>query len=141
MIRRPPRATRTETLFLYTTLFRSPVPGFAGAQRAHDGFAEDLGQRLAEQVQQRVRQLVDAYVVVFPVSAGFLQRPGIALLARRRRAERDRAVAVDLVGHAEPLAFPFAGLLQQVAPGDGRVAARVDADARPAQIGGASCRE
>src|SRR3546814_4001473 len=68
MIRRPPRATRTETLFLYTTLFRSPVPVFAGAQRAHDGFAEDLGQRLAEQMQQRVRQLVDAYVVVFPRS-------------------------------------------------------------------------
>src|SRR3546814_13525579 len=27
MIRRPPRSTRTETLFPYTTLFRSDVPG------------------------------------------------------------------------------------------------------------------
>src|SRR3546814_9586171 len=27
MIRRPPRSTRTDTLFPYTTLFRSPVPG------------------------------------------------------------------------------------------------------------------
>src|SRR3546814_10264428 len=27
MIRRPPRATRTDTLFPYTTLFRSPVGG------------------------------------------------------------------------------------------------------------------
>src|SRR3546814_10939158 len=27
MIRRPPRATRTDTLFPYTTLFRSPRPG------------------------------------------------------------------------------------------------------------------
>src|SRR3546814_4664589 len=26
MIRRPPRSTRTDTLFPYTTLFRSPVP-------------------------------------------------------------------------------------------------------------------
>src|SRR3546814_1623622 len=26
MIRRPPRATRTDTLFPYTTLFRSPAP-------------------------------------------------------------------------------------------------------------------
>src|SRR3546814_2073315 len=92
MIRRPPRATRTETLFLYTTLFRSPVPGFAGAQRAHDGFAEDLGQRLAEQMQQRVRQLVDAYVVVFPIGAGLLQRPGVTLFTGRRRTEGDRAV-------------------------------------------------
>src|SRR3546814_16258803 len=27
MIRRPPRSTRTDTLFPYTTLFRSPVEG------------------------------------------------------------------------------------------------------------------
>src|SRR3546814_15364265 len=27
MIRRPPRSTRTDTLFPYTTLFRSPVKG------------------------------------------------------------------------------------------------------------------
>src|SRR3546814_7017520 len=32
MIRRPPRSTRTDTLFPYTTLFRS-----------HGGFGEDLG--------------------------------------------------------------------------------------------------
>src|SRR3546814_1120315 len=31
MIRRPPRATRTDTLFPYTTLFRSPAYGFNGA--------------------------------------------------------------------------------------------------------------
>src|SRR3546814_2394437 len=30
MIRRPPRSTRTDTLFPYTTLFRSPVPGSPG---------------------------------------------------------------------------------------------------------------
>src|SRR3546814_7055710 len=28
MIRRPPRSTRTDTLFPYTTLFRSPVDAF-----------------------------------------------------------------------------------------------------------------
>src|SRR3546814_11843807 len=32
MIRRPPRSTRTDTLFPYTTLFRSCVPA-GGAQR------------------------------------------------------------------------------------------------------------
>src|SRR3546814_15335088 len=31
MIRRPPRSTRTDTLFPYTTLFRSPVPCFMHA--------------------------------------------------------------------------------------------------------------
>src|SRR3546814_18809839 len=31
MIRRPPRSTRTDTLFPYTTLFRSPANGDAAA--------------------------------------------------------------------------------------------------------------
>src|SRR3546814_10328840 len=31
MIRRPPRSTRTDTLFPYTTLFRSPLPHPGGA--------------------------------------------------------------------------------------------------------------
>src|SRR3546814_2427720 len=33
MLRRPPRATRTDTLFPYTTLFRSPLPETPGRQR------------------------------------------------------------------------------------------------------------
>src|SRR3546814_11038215 len=32
MIRRPPRSTRTDTLFPYTTLFRSPAVQIAGAK-------------------------------------------------------------------------------------------------------------
>src|SRR3546814_2550287 len=35
MIRRPPRSTRTDTLFPYTTLFRSPLPRY----RTGDPFA------------------------------------------------------------------------------------------------------
>src|SRR3546814_2776042 len=33
MIRRPPRSTRTDTLFPYTTLFRSPGRGLRGGSR------------------------------------------------------------------------------------------------------------
>src|SRR3546814_2460656 len=33
MIRRPPRSTRTDTLFPYTTLFRSTAYGFSGGSR------------------------------------------------------------------------------------------------------------
>src|SRR3546814_8200349 len=33
MIRRPPRSTRTDTLFPYTTLFRSPRQGADGSGR------------------------------------------------------------------------------------------------------------
>src|SRR3546814_5541782 len=36
MIRRPPRSTRTDTLFPYTTLFRSPDSGPLPARRVRD---------------------------------------------------------------------------------------------------------
>src|SRR3546814_7396713 len=42
MIRRPPRSTRTDTLFPYTTLFRSPAPrrpGPASSPAAHTSAA------------------------------------------------------------------------------------------------------
>src|SRR3546814_6505655 len=39
MIRRPPRSTRTDTLFPYTTLFRSEMRGGAGTTPAHQGDA------------------------------------------------------------------------------------------------------
>src|SRR3546814_17000756 len=49
MIRRPPRATRTDTLFPYTTLFRSGLErvGFV-CQRAADGDARrgDAGEQI-----------------------------------------------------------------------------------------------
>src|SRR3546814_20158483 len=55
MIRRPPRSPRTNTLFPYTTLFRSPAPSAVAArvhvQRDHavDGGAV-AGQREAERL-------------------------------------------------------------------------------------------
>src|SRR3546814_9309130 len=44
MIRRPPRSTRTDTLFPYTTLFRS---GFGVERRS--GFVEQQQRRAAQQ--------------------------------------------------------------------------------------------
>src|SRR3546814_6219370 len=52
MIRRPPRSTRTDTLFPYTTLFRSPGR-VARIQPAADRTAAAAGVRLAV---WRVRQ-------------------------------------------------------------------------------------
>src|SRR3546814_19246675 len=40
MIRRPPRSTRTDTLFPYTTLFRSGLPGNATAYSRAAGGSE-----------------------------------------------------------------------------------------------------
>src|SRR3546814_3869365 len=48
MIRRPPRSTRTDTLFPYTTLFRS--------QRT--GLVAEAGQRLVHRLAERAQALV-----------------------------------------------------------------------------------
>src|SRR3546814_6874045 len=53
MIRRPPRSTRTDTLFPYTTLFRSPRFVSRGGEKlnhALDRFAFDVAGRTAVDV-------------------------------------------------------------------------------------------
>src|SRR3546814_14532292 len=57
MSRLPPRSTRTDTLFPYTTLFRSPRKEKGGASSAH----RDLARERQRTEQQRHRQdAVDA---------------------------------------------------------------------------------
>src|SRR3546814_11377945 len=46
MIRRPPRSTRTDTLFPYTTLFRSGCPGSCGGLPARRLLRRLLFRRL-----------------------------------------------------------------------------------------------
>src|SRR3546814_20780127 len=62
MIRRPPRSTRTDTLFPYTTLFRSPQPGHDRIDQTK-GDERDLAHRAGMDVPNRpvgiVRQRVD----------------------------------------------------------------------------------
>src|SRR3546814_9391802 len=70
MIRRPPRSTRTDTLFPYTTLFRSSARAAAGdgrseragaghaaadQQRTADGCGRLSGRRLTKQEKQRLQ--------------------------------------------------------------------------------------
>src|SRR3546814_7474067 len=43
MIRRPPRSTRTDTLFPYTTLFRSHYNDFVRLKRFEQAFGEAIG--------------------------------------------------------------------------------------------------
>src|SRR3546814_20000881 len=50
MIRRPPRSTRTDTLFPYTTLFRSPVKVW-NAQVLADSAANAHGRQAGEVLQ------------------------------------------------------------------------------------------
>src|SRR3546814_19081576 len=52
MIRRPPRSTRTDTLFPYTTLFRSLLDGL-GRRNRTPGLPRDLYQQLAARTAAR----------------------------------------------------------------------------------------
>src|SRR3546814_18012390 len=74
MIRRPPRSTRTDTLFPYTTLFRSAseVPGSGrvtlwppvsddldDAEEDEEGWVGDATRALAGKVARSVREMID----------------------------------------------------------------------------------
>src|SRR3546814_11823070 len=107
MIRRPPRSTRTDTLFPYTTLFRSLADdqdgGFlvpVGAERYADfggaGFGHidagglGLGARLAGQIgrascRERVCQYVSIWVVGVSLKKKNLEPPTC-----RGRVERQK---------------------------------------------------
>src|SRR3546814_4749151 len=95
MIRRPPRSTRTDTLFPYTTLFRSVVPG----QREDD---EGLIVEVAPVVE---RQALPRHPVA-PAAVAMGVMPSQAaesLLRRRQRAverieKRRMAEGIDLAG-------------------------------------------
>src|SRR3546814_12566635 len=61
MIRRTPRSTRTDTLFPYTTLFRSPGRSGRGVDRLIEvGVGEDDVRRLSAQFEGAARQRVGA---------------------------------------------------------------------------------
>src|SRR3546814_10375126 len=61
MVRRPPRSTRTDTLFPYTTLFRSPPPPAAPTAPAELGW-DDIGRTdaIGLEVGYRLIPMVDA---------------------------------------------------------------------------------
>src|SRR3546814_2807814 len=65
MIRRPPRSTRTDTLFPYTTLFRSPWDGRCEGERTMDirvsGHQVDTGDALKQHVTDRLQAVADKY--------------------------------------------------------------------------------
>src|SRR3546814_20645235 len=70
MIRRPPRSTRTDTLFPYTTLFRSqqdwqlPLPRHQGRRRHHAGADHPAG-RGSTGFEAAIQLLVDQVTAWF----------------------------------------------------------------------------
>src|SRR3546814_6883425 len=97
MIRRTPRSTRTDTLFPYTTLFRSGDPGRHLPLPAGGGGRPRL-LRLRQRDQRRLRRAAGAggrFVAV--LQSRFVRRSQRAeqLPVRRRRASERRGPAGD----------------------------------------------
>src|SRR3546814_19537779 len=92
MIRRPPRSTRTDTLFPYTTLFR-PGQRLAGRpeahpRQAHDGkSAADLLDRLGEEADPAGRPgLPTGLAIPTPYAKAWMADPkGIAAIRPEER--------------------------------------------------------
>src|SRR3546814_11691893 len=96
MIRRPPRSTRTDTLFPYTTLFRSPG-GVAGSSRRQGGLGD------ADPVGGAVRQRLVVEVVILAVQPP--AQAGIAAVAEEgETAILQRQKARVVLGTADRIA-------------------------------------
>src|SRR3546814_6445931 len=88
MIRRPPRSTRTDTLFPYTTLFRSWRD--ARGDRSAEMIREKLRRTLIRQRRRRVRSALAEFgreAVIFAriveqCHLGVIVEPGVHLLLR-----------------------------------------------------------
>src|SRR3546814_4880795 len=57
MIRRPPRSTRTDTLFPYTTLFRSGLAAIRAENRPHAALTQDETLALLARSEEHTSEL------------------------------------------------------------------------------------
>src|SRR3546814_15399269 len=128
MIRRPPRSTRTDTLFPYTTLFRS-----------HSELGKVLSGRIQisldaegeRQISRLAEQLADKGIARIETSPRPRTRRTADIIARRLRVEVEVADALDEIDLGEWTGKSYSAL---------------DADPRwhrwtDMQIGRASCSE
>src|SRR3546814_11448746 len=132
MIRRPPRSTRTDTLFPYTTLFRSPLHRPAAGEPSADRGVDLVGPRqraLHDIVEERhirvgifgvLDDRADAVLVEFVDERRDRRALHLVLIARLPGGEADRksgvwgqsvSVRVDLGGRRilkQKINFPCA---------------------------------
>src|SRR3546814_12719073 len=113
MIRRPPRSTRTDTLFPYTTLFRSTSK-----------FDETVEVAINLGVDPRHADQMVRGVVTLPKGTGKTVRVGV--FAKGAKADEAREAGADVVGAED---------LMEIIQGG-----TIDFD-RCIEIGRASCRE
>src|SRR3546814_12541844 len=92
MIRRPPRSTRTDTLFPYTTLFRSALLRLGDLLLAL--LIEEVHEDEARDAEDRLPHL-ELRVVDITVAAGELAAPADTDLEARRQRRKTRRHLLD----------------------------------------------
>src|SRR3546814_4401838 len=96
MIRRPPRSTRTDTLFPYTTLFRSPACRHRGRSHAPARRLRALTGLIRDGPgKRRPRQEGPATILEYRVRACRSWRPPFAFLGFGARVAQDFDTALD----------------------------------------------
>src|SRR3546814_19029491 len=122
MIRRPPRSTRTDTLFPYTTLFRSDHILFEKLQRLH---LADAGDDLdARHVRYIIAGHQRAAILAVDGVANAQRNVGLTQAAPGARMDRFHAEVRALVGAVVIGAADLARLVLADQPRVGRSAAR-----------------
>src|SRR3546814_13601893 len=107
MIRRPPRSTRTDTLFPYTTLFRSldvAERGIRGTSYKVPRFVADglrtspkFRAALAELSEKTGRPIADLFREARPLMKEVIARPSALFLDLRARLDRSEERRVGRV--------------------------------------------
>src|SRR3546814_17821204 len=120
MIRRPPRSTRTDTLFPYTTLFRSVSRNQVFQRQTVVPLRPPLPGALVW-AQRRRPPTLDLVVDHMPyggvVEAGIVTRPG-------PQQQMGGHVAVRGIAGVDPVAHPAARAVWPAAPGPHRLDTR-----------------
>src|SRR3546814_4378496 len=123
MIRRPPRSTRTDTLFPYTTLFRSTVIGYAAATLLAlvvasalcfgvDSWSTYLSHTLGFHADLLTRQIAAFHGMMPTTSAALLQMGASPVLARTGQAiTAIYAVAIIVIASRRQVATTDLGLI------------------------------
>src|SRR3546814_14795542 len=128
MIRRPPRSTRTDTLFPYTTLFRSDIQA-AAAEAERAPLAVLAGRR-----RGLLQQHVAANDAQAARTAG--DQPRDVVVAHQQQVDRQRLAVTEQPVAALAPAQPAGG--QPRARGLAEAAGFLDGNAQ--EIGTAACR-
>src|SRR3546814_2895018 len=116
MIRRPPRSTRTDTLFPYTTLFRSAVDR-VGEQaqyrgdRVHDAVAVADVEIVRFELQRRDRRRLVGDRNI-PVGGALRLKVGVAASAVENRVAGDRPCATKRGSRQEDRLIDLVALVE-----------------------------